>query len=81
MFIILGHTPKDYLTMFHVSVVFIVSRNAESFFLRSLKIREKLVGSHHFEAAQSYHNLASLYNQKKNYVQAVEYMNKALKIR
>lgn len=54
---------------------------AESFFRRSLEIRERLLGDDHPDLAQSLNNLAALYNDKRNYDDAAPLYEKALNIR
>jgi tetratricopeptide (TPR) repeat protein len=56
-------------------------RTAESFFRRSLEIRERLLGDDHPDLAQSLNNLAALYNDKRNYDAAAPLYEKALNIR
>ena len=54
---------------------------AESFFKRSLAIREKVLGPDHADVAQSLNNLAALYNDRKMYEQAEPLYERALSIR
>lgn len=44
-------------------------------------MREKLLGEDHGDVAQSFHNIAAVYNEQRSYEQAVECMKKALEIR
>lgn len=54
---------------------------AESFFKRSLEMRESLLGADHPDVACSLNNLAALYNDNKMYDKAEPLYDRALKIR
>jgi nephrocystin-3 len=54
---------------------------AESFFKRSLDIRERVLGPEHPDVAQSLNNLAALFNDRKMYEQAEPLYERALNIR
>ena len=56
-------------------------RTAESFFKRSLEMRESVLGPDHPDIAQSLNNLAALYNDRKQYDKAEPLYERALKIR
>ena len=54
---------------------------AESFFYRSLEMRESLLGPDHADLTQSLNNLAALYNDRKQYDKARPLYERALHIR
>ena len=54
---------------------------AQGDLVESLTIRQELFGLEHPETARSYHNLGRLYLSQKQYVQAEEYLTRALNIR
>ena len=56
-------------------------RTAESFFKKSLEMREAILGLEHPDVAQSLNNLAALYNDKQLYEKAEPLYIRALEIR
>jgi len=54
---------------------------AEPLYIKTLKIREKVLGEKHPDTARSYNNLALLYNSKGEYEKAEPLYEKALKVR
>ena len=54
---------------------------AESFFRRSLEMRESLLGGEHADLTQSLNNLAALYNDRRQYDKAQPLYERALQIR
>ena len=56
-------------------------RAAESFFKRSVEMREHVLGPDHPDLAQSLNNMAALYNDRKLYSKAEPLYERALKIR
>ena len=75
---------KDHLLHTFVVIVqtYIYScRTAESFFKRSIEMRETLFGADHPEMAQSLNNLAALYCDKKQFQLARPLYEKTLEIR
>ena len=54
---------------------------AESFFKRSLEMREAVLPADHPDLAQSLNNLAALYHDKKHYEKAAPLYERALQLR
>jgi tetratricopeptide (TPR) repeat protein len=53
---------------------------SKPFYLKALEINQKLFGEKHINTATSYHNMALLYEENKEYQQAEQYYLKSLEI-
>lgn len=56
-------------------------RDSEAVYLRQIPLAEELYGTEHPKTATSYNNIGAVYYKSKEYDKALEYLNKALKIR
>ncbi|CAB4013397.1 Nephrocystin-3 [Paramuricea clavata] len=54
---------------------------AKDYYQRALEIREKLLGPHHVNVADSYNNIGTVYDEKGDLDQAKDYYQRALEIK